>query len=776
VVIITFLPKRRNRSVIAAGTQLGPYKLLSQLGAGGMGEVYRARDVRLGREVAIKVLTERFAKNEEALGRFEREARALAVLSHPHILTIHDFGIEQGISYVVMELLEGETLRDRIARSALPWDKALEVAIAIASGLSTAHSKGVIHRDLKPGNIFLTSDGGVKILDFGLARIEEISPFNGELSTPTMRKVDTDPGTIMGTVGYMSPEQVCGGYVDARSDIFSFGCVLYEMLTATRPFWGSTVSETIAAILRDNPHKIVGAGKIFPSDLERVIMHCLEKNPEERYQSARDLMFALKMISVGSRLSKPPQKEQGRKQKSNRNSKAINSLAVLPFANSNQDPSMDYLSDGITESIINSLSQLPKLRVVPRSTVFRYKGREIDPHVVGRDLNVRAVLTGRIVQRGETLNIQTELIDVSNKSQFWGQQYNRKLSDILVLQEQIAREISERLRLRLTGEEQMRLTKRYTENTEAYHLYLKGRYHWNKRTTEGLKKGIDYFERAIEEDPSYAMAYAGLADTYALLNKYRVLSTKDSFPKARAAAMKALEIDETLAEAHSSLALVKLHYEWDWEGAEKEFKRAIELNPSYATAHQWYGGYLLAMGHFEEAIAELERAQEIDPLSLIINADLGLPYYFARRYDQAIEQYRKTLEMDPNFNQARIYLGWAYEQKNQLDEAIAVFEIVCLQSDSPLASLGHAYAISGRREEALKVLDNLREQSRRRYISPYGIAIVYAGLGEVDQAFEWLQIACEERAGLIVWLKVDPRLDCLRLDPRFEELRKLIGL
>jgi eukaryotic-like serine/threonine-protein kinase len=761
--------------MVAVGTQLGPYKILSLIGAGGMGEVYRARDMRLGRDVAIKVLTEHFAKNEEALGRFEREARALAALSHPNILTIHDFGTQNDISYVVMELLEGEPLNVRIVRSPLPWEKALEIAIAIVSGLSAAHSKGVIHRDLKPGNIFLTSDGSVKILDFGLARMEELSSIYGDLSTPTMKKVDTNPGTIMGTVGYMSPEQVCGGFVDARSDIFSFGCVLYEMLSGKRPFWGDTVSETIAAILRDNPPKIAGGKRVFPADLERVITHCLEKNPEERFQSARDLIFALKMIAGGTRFTKPPQREQNRKQKQPRNSKAINSLAVLPFANANSDPNSDYLSDGITESIINILSQLPKLRVVPRSTVFRYKGREIDLPTVGRDLNVRAVLTGRVVHRGDTLNIQTELIDVINESQFWGQQYNRKLSDIFAVQEEIARDISEKLLLKLTGEEQKRLTKRYTESTDAYHLYLKGRYHWNKRTTEGLKRGIEYFERAIEEDPSYALAYAGLADTYALLNRYRVLMPRESFPKARAAAMRALEIDDSLAEAHGSLGLVKLHYEWDWNGAERHFRRAIELNPNYATAHQWYGGYWLAMGDFEKAIVELKRAQEIDPLSLIINADLGLPYHFARRYDLAIEQYRKVLEMDPNFYPARLYLGWAYEQKGEFQEAITEFERVSKLEDSPTASLGHAYAMAAKRDEALKLLEVLKEYSKRHYVSPYGIAMIYTGLGELDQAFEWLRIACDERAGLIVWLKVDPRIDCLRSDPRFAELLDLIG-
>jgi TolB-like protein/Tfp pilus assembly protein PilF len=460
----------------------------------------------------------------------------------------------------------------------------------------------------------------------------------------------------------------------------------------------------------------------------------------------------------------------------------IDSLAVLPFANSSADPNAEYLSDGVTESIINMLSQLRGLRVMARSTVFSYKGMEADPRVIGRDLHVSAVLIGRVLQLGDALIIRAELIDVADGAQLWGEQYNRKISDILAVQEEISREISEKLRLKLTKEEQQRLTKRHTEDTNAYRLYLKGRYFWNKRTEEGLKKGIQYFQQAIEEDPQYALAYAGLADSYIILGAFgvAVLPPSEAVPKAKEAAVKALELDDTLAEAHALLGFSLADYDWNWAGAEKEFKRAIALNPNYATAHHWYGfGYLVPIGRLDEALAEVKRAQELDPLSLIINTNVGSLLYLARQYDQAIEQYQNALEIDPNFVIAHWMLGLAYEQKEMYRETIMEFQrAVALSGESgfPLALLGHAYAISGEESEALTVLNELEKLSKRQYVSSYRVGAIYAGLGEEDQAIGWLQRACQERDGWLIWLKADPVFDSLRSDPRLQDMLRRIGL
>jgi serine/threonine protein kinase len=601
-----------------------------------MGEVYRARDTRLDREVAIKVLPERLSNDPQALARFEREAKAVAALSHPNILAIHDFGREAGITYAVAELLEGETLRSRLGHGALGWRKAVETGIAIADGLSAAHSKGITHRDLKPENIFLTEDGHVKILDFGLARSTATTAAE-KAEAPTI----TEEGVVLGTAGYMSPEQVRGTPADARSDIFSLGCVLYEMVAGRRAFSRASSAQTMAAILEAQPADLSTTGKEVPATLENVIAHCLEKNPQERFHSAHDLALALQATVGGSTaVKRPPARPwavlgagvlvlaaavywfAGRP-------KPIDSLAVMPFVNVGADPNTEYLSDGITENLINNLSQLPKLRVVPRSLVFSYKGKETDPRKVGQDLHVRAVLMGRVVHRGDTLNVQTELVDVGEVSQLWGQQYDRKFTEILAVQEDIAKQVSDKLHLRPSGEEQKRLAKRYTENTEAYRLYLKGRYYWNRRTPELLQKANEYFRQTIDKDPGFGLAYGGLAQSYAIFNYYGVEAPRESCPKAKDAALKALEIDETLAEAHAALGWIKMSCDWDWPASEREFKRALAINQNYGTARHWYSEYLQTMQRLEEAVAERRRALEADPLSLITGAGLGASLYYA---------------------------------------------------------------------------------------------------------------------------------------------------
>jgi eukaryotic-like serine/threonine-protein kinase len=772
----------------APGTRLGPYEILAPIGAGGMGEVYRARDPRLDREVAIKVLPERLANDPQALARFESEAKAVAALSHPNILAIHDFGNHQGVSYAVTELLEGETLRGRLSRSALPWRKAVEIGIAIADGLATAHSKGIVHRDLKPENIFLTSDGRVKILDFGLARWTA-PPTPEQPEAPTL----TQENVILGTAGYMSPEQVRGTPADARSDIFSLGCVLYEMVAGRRAFSRATSTQTMAAILEAQPAELTTTGKQVPAGLENVIAHCLEKNPQERFHSAHDLALALQATLGGTTAAKnfPVQRwaigaacaaaialaAAGYWFTSR--ARPIDSLAIMPFVNVGADPNTEYLSDGITESLINNLSQLPKLRVVPRSLVFAYKGREMDPRKVGQDLHVRAILTGRVVHRGDSFHIQTELVDVAEVSQLWGQQYDRKFAEILAVQEEIARQVSEKLRLRPTGEEQKRMVKRSTENTEAYQLYLKGRYYWNRRTADMLKKANDYFQQAIDKDPSYGLAYAGLAESYALFDYYEVLPPGESCPKARAAAVKALEIDENLGEAHAGLGWIKMSCDWDWPGSEREFKRALEINPNDGTARRWHGDYLNAMGRLDESLSEHRRALEAEPLSLIHGVLLGRILYFTRQYDQAIEQLRKTIDMDPSFVDAHFYLGSVYEQKATFREAIAELrQALSASAGSPRveAALGHAYAVSGQRRMAEESLVRLKEQSKQRYVAAYDIAVVYIGLEEKDQALKYLEMAYAEHSCWIMWLRVDPRFDGIRGDSRYQDLLRRMHL
>jgi len=753
---------------LSPGARLGPYEILAPLGAGGMGEVYRARDSRLGREVAVKVLPAQLAKDPEALQRFEREAKAVAALSHPNILAIHDFGAAGGVSYAVMELLQGENLRSRVTRSALAWRRAVEIAVAVADGLSAAHSKEMIHRDLKPENIFLTDDGQVKILDFGLAR--SISPKAASPASAATESLATLPGTVLGTLGYMSPEQVRGEDLDARSDIFSLGCVLYEMLAGQRAFSRPTAAETMSAILREEPAEIKDSGKQISPELSQLTARCLEKNPQERFHSAHDLAFALRATLRGSGASRPA---------APRRSKALDSLAVLPFLNAGDDPNAEYLSDGITESLINSLSQLPKVRVTARSTVFRYKGKDVDPQTVGRELNVRALLMGRVVGRGDTLSIQADLVDAADGSQLWGDRYHRKASDIFAIEEEIARQISEKLRAKLTGEDKKRLAKRHTANTEAYQLYLKGRYYWNKRTKEAILKGIEYFQQAIEKDPRYALAYVGLADSYATLGVYGECPPAETIPKWKAMVAKALEIDPTLSEAHSSQAMVCGIGEGDWQRSDQEHRRALELNPNNAVAHHYYAHNLEGLGRLDEAIAAVQRGLELDPLSLVLNAHLGLALYFARRYDSASEQLRKTLEIDPHFVNANLYLAYVCSQQGRHEQALAAAQRAVEASPGStmaMSALGYAYAASGQRSAAQKLIADLKELAGHRYVSPFDIAVVYAGLGDKDEAFEWFERAFADRSTFLSFLRVNPAMDSLRSDPRFPDLVRRMGL
>ena len=738
---------------LTSGSRLGHFEILNPIGAGGMGEVYRARDDRLGREVAIKVLPEELASDQQALLRFQREAKSVAALSHPNIVALHELDRDSasGVFFFASELLEGETLAGRLRGGPIGWKKAAEIAAAVADGLAAAHSKGIIHRDLKPANLFLTNDGAVKILDFGLASIIP-SREDGE-GSPT--QVRTQKGMMVGTIGYMSPEQICGDTLEPSTDLFALGTILYEMVTGSHPFRRGTSAETIAAILKDDK-----PDRLSPPQLDSIVQHCLEKRPEQRFQSARDLAFDLRALAGGTAIE------------------AFDSIAVLPFDNQG-DGDTEYLSDGITETIISRLSQIPNLRVMARGTVFRYKKQTIDPQQIGAELKVRLLLHGRISHRGDALMIRTELVKVADGTQLWGERYHRKSADLFEIEEEIAREISDKLRIRLSGDQKQLLVRRHTEDPEAYQAYLKGRFQWNKRTEAGLMAGIRWFQQALEKDPRYALAHVGLADSYNLLGYYGLLAPADAFIKAEAAARRALELDDQLAEAYVSLAYVDLYYRWEWDKAEKGFRRAIELKDAYANAHHFFMNFYGTRGRFEEALAENRRALELDPLSLIINAARGWVLYFSRDFSAAIDAYRKTIALDETFGVSHVWLSWSLIQVGRFPEAIAEAQqgvtLSGVKGDA-LAAQAYVHAAAGDTGRAEALLGDLLAASRQRFVQPYFIAMTYAALGRPDDALLWLRKALEVRAHYLVLLKVDPRLDPLRSRPEFTAIAEQVGV
>lgn len=807
-----------------------------------MGEVYLAQDTRLDRKVALKILPAEFASDSGRMARFVQEAKSASALNHPGIITIYEIGEAEGLQFIASEYIEGETLRQHMLRGRMPIREILDVAVQIAGALSAAHGAGIIHRDIKPENMMLRPDGYVKVLDFGLAKPSEQETPTTSTHAPTLARAKTEPGMLLGTLAYMSPEQARGKGVDARTDIFSFGILLYEMVTGRAPFEGETTSDIIASILMTDPPPLVFHSPEAPAELERIVTKAIAKRQEERYQTTQDLLIDLKRLrqqreidgelersrsgdslhrssfAVNSGQTSAPANAHDAQTAINASSaeyiateikqhkrafaitaialvvivaivaavlffttggKRIDSLAVLPFVNAGDDRSAEYLSDGISESIIYDLSQLATLKVIPRSSVFRYKGQQTDPQTVARELGVRAVFTGTIRVQGDNLLVSAELIDARENRLLWGQQYNHKIADALSVQQEISKNISEKLRLNLSGAEEKLLARRHTESSEAYQEYLKGQFWLNKRSEEGFQKAIEFYNHAVEKDPGYALAYAGLADCYALLGTYALLEPKDGFPKARAAAMKALALDQQLAEAHTSLANILTSYEWDFATAEKEFKRAIALNPNYATAHHWYAEYLQVMGRYDEAIVEIKHAQELDPLSLIIGAVAGRIYYCSRRYDQAIDQLTRTLQTEQRFGPASAFLSQAYAKKGMNEQAILTAQEPARSAPGVsvyVTILGNAYAISGKKVEAENVLAQLKELSKRQYVQPSYIAMVHAGLGDRDQSFEWLERAYTSRDDRLVFVMTDPLMDSLASDPRFQDLSRRIGL
>ena len=776
------------------------YRIVKKLGAGGMGEVYLAEDTQLERKVAIKLLPAESVADAQAKRRLIREAQAAAKLDHPNICSIYEVGEDRGISFIVMQYVEGETLSSRIKRTPMEIPEALEIAVQVADALAAAHSRGIIHRDIKPQNIMLTGRHQAKVMDFGLAKVvRDRSLAASEVATESLL---TNPGAIVGTVQYMSPEQASGRAheIDHRSDIFSFGCVLYEVVTGHKAFEGNDAIESLNKVIREPVIPIIELNPTAPSDLQRIVRRCLAKDPDERYQSIKDVAIELKEVRRGLKSIDTTVARRRTTTKlimaglllalavvgvvtvtsylrASKTEVAIDSIAVLPFANQNSDANNDWMADGLTENIMNSLTQLPNLKVIPRSSVFRYKGKETDPLKSGAELGARTVLTGRLMQRGDDLIVSAELTDVQNNKQIWGDHYQRKLSDLLGVQTDIARAISASLRPTLSGID--KLKKRYTENAEAYQLYLKGRYFWLKSHPEALKKAAMYFNHAIAADPNFALAYTGLADTYGASSTNGFMSPREGYPKAKIAAKRALELDDSLAEAHTTAGATTMFYDFDWLTAEHEYKRSGDLNPNYEINYEAYAWLLLAMGRLDDGIRMAQRGTEAAPLSVPLSLDVVLAYYIARRYNEALEQAQKTLEMEPAYYATRVILAELYIAMGMHEAAIQECQKaigLAGRTSNALALLGHSYAMSDRPREASKILDELNGMSKREYVSPYDVAIVYVGLRDKDRAMEQLNKAYDDRAGFIIFLNVEPIFDPIRSDPAFEALGRRLKL
>jgi len=772
------------------GHTISHYTILEKLGEGGMGVVYKAEDTKLKRVVALKFLPHQLAASDQDKARFHQEAQSASALNHPNVCTIYDIQDFDGQTFIVMEFVEGKTLRE--AKYAISMKQAVDIAAQIAEGLAAAHERGIIHRDIKTDNIMLRPDGRIQIMDFGLAKLQGVSLL-------------TQAGGTVGTTAYMSPEQVQGFEADHRSDIFALGVVMYELLAWQLPFNGSHEAAVMYEIVNIDPPPIQAVKPGVEPDIERIVTKCLEKERENRYQSAREVAIDLKRFKRDSE-GKPPNSsvhalppKPGRRRPAwttvaiaafvalcvgsaafwlwNRDrGDALDSLAVLPFENAGGDQNTEYLSDGITESIINSLTKIPALRVVPRSTVFRFKGA--DPQEAGLKLKVHAVLAGRITRQGDDLSVQVDLVDVEKQSQLWGQQYRRSGKDLLALQDEITNEVSNRLRLGVSGEVKKDVAKRYTDNLDAYKFYLQGRYYWNKRRALEIQKAIECFNQAIDLDPAYALAYVGLADCYAVLEQYAGIPGKETFPKAIAAASRALEIDNSLAEAHTTLAFANAGM-WNWAKAEQEFKLSISLNPNYPTTYHWYYILLRTLGRNEEALKAIKRAQALDPLSPIIGLNVAMASFAQGKYEEAIQEMDAVLAIDSSFSSAYYQKALVFSILGKRQEAYAMAlrgVAVSGRSSEALSFLGYTAGLMGKREEALSVEKELEQRHSNRTSPGFYIARVCVSLGDDNGVYKWLNADLDDHSGSLIWLSQDKEFDAYRSDKRFVDLLTRIGL
>jgi eukaryotic-like serine/threonine-protein kinase len=787
------------------------FRILDKLGSGGMGVVYRAEDTALGRTVALKFLPHERAKDQSVLERFKQEARTASALNHPHVCTIYEIGEDSGEVYIAMEYIKGQPLRERVGPEGLPVDAVIRFGRQIAAALEHAHEHGVIHRDLKLSNIMATPQGDAKVLDFGLARrIEDLDLTKTSLAEASLEKTVG----LTGTIPYMAPELLEGKAASPRSDLWALGIVLYEMAAGHRPFSGKNFFQLSTAILKQPPPPLP---QRIPSGLRAVIHRCLEKEPARRYQRASEVLAALEALGSGAEDSSatlsaaadaprtPAAGKRGqwvrrltpvwtlaivlavtfwvmRPSRTHERSPGpphIQSIAVLPLANLSADPQDAYFADGMTEELISALSKISALRVISRTSVMQYKGVHKPLPEIARELHADAVVDGTVQRSEGRVKIRASLVDAREDRNLWSNSYEGELRDILSLQSQVAQAIAGEIQVKLTPQESASLSNSRRVNPQAYETYLRARYYWNKRTPGDLNKAIESFKAAIEIDPTYALAYTGLADSYSSLSVYGEVSPREAMPRAKAAAQRALEIDGTLAEAQATLANIESAYDWDSAAAEAGFRKALASNPNYASAHQWYAVYLSNQGRHEEAIGEIQRARELDPLSPIIGANAGADYYYARRYDRAIDELRRAVERDPNFWITHSILGQTYLAMGRNAEATA--EFVKARSLSPesvrnISMLGRAYAVAGRPAEAQRLVEELLSLSRKRYVSPVYNAIIYIGLGEKDKAFTWLEKAYADRSDWMALMNTEPLFDPLRSDPRFQELLRRVGL